>query len=101
MERVKRGDMHTGLQVAQEFQGVPPLIRQCCRFSSLPLGWLDCIRRLVTTCSAELLQAVQRPGLASGHREIALRDMETCSGATMSCSKILLLQWIACSSRCS
>lgn len=50
------------------------LIRQC---------WLDCIRRLVTTCSAELLQAIQPPGLDSGHHEIVRRDVETCSGATM------------------
>lgn len=66
--------------------------------SSLLLDWPDCIRRLVTTCSAELLQAVQRPGLASGYHEIAMRDVETCSGATMRCSNILLHhQSIICS----
>lgn len=51
--------------------------------SSLQLDWLDCIRQLVTTCSAGLLQAFPTPGLASGHHEIALRYVETCSGATV------------------
>lgn len=51
--------------------------------SSLLPDWLDCIRQLVTTCSAGLLQAAPWPGLASGHHEIALRDVETCSGATV------------------
>lgn len=68
--------------------------------SSLRLDWPDCIRRLVTTCSAELLQAVQRPGLAFGYHEIAMRDVETRSGATMRCSNVLLHhQLIFCSSR--
>lgn len=56
--------------------------------SSLLLDWLDCIRQLVTTCSEGLLQAVPRPGLASGHHEIAPRYVETCSGATV--------RWLGC-----
>lgn len=75
--------LHTCLQVGTVIPRRSPTDSIMLQVSSLLLA---CIRQLVTTCSADnwnYCRLFPRPGLASGHHGIALRIVETCSGATV------------------